>query len=60
VREILTPFRNQDLNATPPFDRTNPTLARGMDRSQRAGGFVRLSDGSSRGAAASRGTATRS
>jgi len=25
VREILTPFRNRDLNATPPFDRTNPT-----------------------------------
>lgn len=25
VREILSPFRNNDLNATPPFDRTNPT-----------------------------------
>jgi len=25
VREILNPFRNNDLNATPPFDRTNPT-----------------------------------
>ncbi len=25
VREILSPFRNNDLNATPPFDRINPT-----------------------------------
>jgi len=25
VREILARFRNRDLNATPPFDRTNPT-----------------------------------
>lgn len=25
VRRILDPFRNRDLNATPPFDRTNPT-----------------------------------
>lgn len=25
VREILNPFRNKDLNATHPFDRTNPT-----------------------------------
>jgi 6-pyruvoyltetrahydropterin/6-carboxytetrahydropterin synthase len=25
VAEIIGPFRNQDLNATPPFDRVNPT-----------------------------------
>lgn len=25
VRAILDPFRNNDLNATPPFDRINPT-----------------------------------
>jgi 6-pyruvoyltetrahydropterin/6-carboxytetrahydropterin synthase len=25
VAEILTPFHNRDLNATPPFDRLNPS-----------------------------------
>lgn len=25
LRETIRPFHNRDLNATPPFDRTNPT-----------------------------------
>lgn len=25
VRDVLSPLRNRDLNATPPFDRINPT-----------------------------------
>jgi 6-pyruvoyltetrahydropterin/6-carboxytetrahydropterin synthase len=42
VREVVSPFRDRNLNETPPFDRTNPTaellarhIAESVDRGMR-------------------------